>query len=353
MIKFLLSIFTVLLLFSCQTEESGMEAVDTSAPSIKNQNPPANTTDSSTDSSSDSTTDNTTDSSTTSTDDGCVLYELYTERPDCAVTLSLSNEVSIRTQNSNRIITSNNIPEHKVGLFGGGIGSLNPNSISEQNSTYTISLNPVAAENFTNLVNENGNQYSFGVLLNGVELDPVPAEPWPHEGLMSPNANWDWNLEAPNVNIGMDCNIAHVQPTGKYHYHGMSALYLESIDISDSQMTLVGYAGDGYPIYYKYVYSDASDASSEVVAISSSYQLKTGERPGDGVTAPCGAYTGVYGNDHEYIESLSELDEANGRTGVTPEYPNGTYYYVITDTYPWIPRYFRATPSKDFKIGPS
>ncbi len=135
MIKFLLSIFTVLLLFSCQTEESGMEAVDTSAPSIKNQNPPANTTDSSTDSSSDSTTDNTTDSSTTSTDDGCVLYELYTERPDCAVTLSLSNEVSIRTQNSNRIITSNNIPEHKVGLFGGGIGSLNPNSISEQNST--------------------------------------------------------------------------------------------------------------------------------------------------------------------------------------------------------------------------
>jgi len=85
--------------------------------------------------------------------------------------------------------------------------------------------------------------------------------------------------------------------------------------------------------------------------MSSSYQLKSGDRPGDGITAPCGTYNGVYSNDYEFINGLGTLDIANGRTGVTPEYPDGTYYYVITDEFPSIPRYFRGTPSNDFKIG--
>ena len=51
--------------------------------------------------------------------------------------------------------------------------------------------------------------------------------------------------------------------------------------------------------------------------------------------------------------SSGDLDEANGRTGVTPEFPNGTYYYVVTDEFPGIPRYFVGTPSKDFKLGPN
>ena len=116
-------------------------------------------------------------------------------------------------------------------------------------------------------------------------------------------------------------------------------------------MTLVGYAADGFPIYYKYAYSSANDTNSEVIAMTSSYQLKTGSRGGDGVSAPCDDYNGVYSNDYEYNDNLGPLDEANGRTGVTPEYPNGTYYYVITDDFPSIPRYFRGIPSEDFKIG--
>ena len=27
------------------------------------------------------------------------------------------------------------------------------------------------------------------------------------------------------VDIGLDCNTAHVQPTGKYHYHGVPSLH--------------------------------------------------------------------------------------------------------------------------------
>lgn len=276
-------------------------------------------------------------------------------RGDCNETLSFTSSYIESTTGTTRTITSNSIPNHKVGLFGGGQGSLNPNAISAQSETYTITTNPTAAADFTPLLGtgsgrDGGPQYSFGILMNGVELDPVAAEPFPHEGMMSPDVNWEWNLEALNVQLGLDCNNAHVQPTGKYHYHGSPTLYLQNANIPTNQMTLIGYAADGFPIYYKYAYADANTLTSAVEVMTSSYQLKSGDRPGDGVTAPCDAYNGIYSNDYEYVSGLGTLDEANGRTGVTPEFPGGTYYYVVTDEFPSIPRYFRGTPSNDFKI---
>jgi YHYH protein len=238
-------------------------------------------------------------------------------RGECNETLTLFPSVKIEIVGTNRVITANSIPNHKVGLFG--------------NAT-TLSL------------------WSFGVLLNGVELDPIAAEPWPHQGLMAANVNWVWNLEATNVKIGLDCNNAHVQPTGKYHYHGSPTLYLQNANIPSDKMTLVGYAADGFPVYYKYAYTNATDVNSAVIAMTSSYRLKSGKRPGDGVTAPCGSYDGVYSNDYEFVSGLGTLDQANGREGVTPEYPSGTYYYLITDDFPNIPRYFRGTPAPEFKV---
>ncbi|WP_229720517.1 YHYH protein [Winogradskyella helgolandensis] len=291
-------------------------------------------------------------------DTGCESDQvLDSSRGACNETLVFSNLYNQTISGSNRIITSNSIPEHMVGRFGMGIGSLNPNAISEQNETYTLELNPSVASTFTPLLSTTGNgpnvgpQYAFGILLNGVELDPVAAEPFPHEGILDPNVNWEWNLEALNVNLGLDCNSAHVQPTGKYHYHGSPILFLEALNVPANTMTLIGYAADGFPIYYKYAYAEASNNNSSIVEMTSSYQLKSGSRGGDGITVPCGVYDGVYSNDYEYSSSLGTLDEANGRTGVTPEYPSGTYYYVLTDEFPSIPRYFRGTPSQDFKIG--
>lgn len=288
----------------------------------------------------------------------CVVEkELDDSRGPCNETLAFNPQISISENGSNRIITSNNIPQHKVGKFGKGKGSLNPNKITEQNETYTVTMTPVKNNSLTALLSTNGSgpkagpQYSFGVLLNGVELDPIAAEPFPHEGMMSPNVNWEWNLEALNVDLGLDCNNAHVQPTGKYHYHGQPTLYLQNANIPNNAMTLIGYAADGFPIYYKYAYQDAQNSNSPIMEMSSSYKLKEGSRPGDGIEAPCGDYDGVYSNDYEFQFGLGDLDEANGRVGVTPEYPEGTYYYVLTDEFPSIPRYFVGTPSNDFKIG--
>ena len=299
------------------------------------------------------------DSSAKKEDNSCLYcftdQVLDDSKGSCDQTLIYSSLYNETTQGNNRIITANSIPNHNVGLFGPVMGSLNPNAVSPQNESYTVPLNPTEANEFTSLLGTSGTnlgpQYSFGILFNGVELDPVAAEPFPHEGRNSPNVNWIWNLEALNVNLGVDCNNAHVQPNGKYHYHGPPTSYLNSLNASSTTMIHIGYAADGFPVYYKYAYSLANNSASDISIMTSSYQLKPGNRPGNGTTAPCDTYNGIYSNDYEYVNGLGTLDEANGRNGVTPEYPSGTYYYIITDEFPSIPRYLRGIPSINFKIG--
>ncbi len=108
-------------------------------------------------------------------------------------------------------------------------------------------------------------------------------------------------------------------------------------------MIQIGWALDGFPIYGPKGYADPLDPESGLVELSSSYRLKAGERPvpPDG---PGEAYDGTFANDWEYAEGLGDLDECNGRFGVTPEFPQGTYYYVVTEAFPSIPRFWRGTP---------
>jgi len=267
----------------------------------------------------------------------------------CTKTLKQKNQVTESIQGQFRIIKANAIPDHKVGAFP---NAGNPNTISAQNKTYKIPANPQKAKEVTSVSADGFGRgfpaYEFGVALNGVKLEPTAAEFFGGRGR---NMNSNWTLEAlsTNVNLGDDCNNAHVQPTGEYHYHGTPWEYIKSVD--GKQMKQVGWAADGFPIYYKYGYSDANDATSEVKELISSYQLRKGNRPGDGKTAPDGKYDGTYVRDFEFIEGLGDLDIANGRYGVTPEFPEGTYYYMITDDFPSLPRYFVGTPSEDFAVG--
>lgn len=64
---------------------------------------------------------------------------------------------------------------------------------------------------------------------------------------------------------------------------------------------------------------------------------------------PDGNFDGTYIQDYEYVDGLGDLDECNGRFGATPEFPNGTYYYVITDGFPRGPNCFVG--NHDFIIG--
>ena len=284
------------------------------------------------------------------TEEDCTIDNSVTNtRISATETLSESSVFAETINGDERIFTVNNIPDHTVAPFP---NASNPNTIKAISETNAVDYSPNIASTLTALQSEFGPMYEFGILLNGVILDPVAAEPWPHTGLQDPNVNWEWNLEATTNNLGLDESNAHVQPTGKYHYHGIPQGYIDNLNIDGSKMVLVGWAADGFPIYYKYGYADTNNANSGVIELSSSYRLKSGARPGDGISAPCDAYNGKYVNDFEFVQGLGQLDEANGRSGVTPEFPNGSYYYILTDAFPGIPRYLAGTPSGDFRLQP-
>jgi hypothetical protein len=108
-------------------------------------------------------------------------------------------------------------------------------------------------------------------------------------------------------------------------------------------MTLVGWASDGFPIYARYGHATASDATSALKVLTGSYRTKA--TPDTNRPAVSLYPMGTFGQDWEYVAGSGDLDECNGRTGVTPEFPDGIYHYLITDTYPFIQRCIKGTGS--------
>ena len=238
-----------------------------------------------------------------------------------------------------RMLTGNGLPNHAVGTFP---GPGNPNPIGAVATSATYTLTPAPAAQITAVV-------TSGYALNGVKLEPGTAGTCGNAGGSSctqAGGTGPWAMEALGqsaFNFGTDENNAHVQPNGAYHYHGMPERFITKLGQGTSTMTLTGWAPDGYPIYARYGYSSAMDAGSGVKVLRGSYRLKAAPDANRPATAlyPMGTFT----QDHEYVAGLGDLDECNGRTGVTPEFPAGTYHYVITDTYPYIGRCVKGTPA--------
>ena len=266
-------------------------------------------------------------------------FVIHLNPDDCQVDierkLKLKSQYTetIEEAEGRRNILINSIANHKVGAFP---NQGNPHTISEHKWSFSIPLRPQIAEYTTS-----GQGYDTGVLFSGVSLDPFTAEFFiGSNGSM--NREWNITTLSSLVDLGLDCNNAHVQPTGKYHYHGTPSAYLQKLGVDGTEMVKVGYAADGFPIYYKYGY----DENGKIITHQSGYHLKEGKRSGDGKTSPDGYFNGMYFNDYEYIVSNSILDKCNGRWGKTPE-SEKEYYYVITDNFPSIPLCFSGTPSED------
>jgi hypothetical protein len=243
-----------------------------------------------------------------------------------------------------RRFTANGIPDHDVGAFP---NPGNPNTISAQSYAYSVPLVPSGTgASITNV---------FGITVSGVVFDPGTAETW--------NDDPTWRYEAlryatgPSyfsgagasdatfhpTGLGLDCNFAHVQPNGAYHYHGVPTGL-----VSDTpRLSFVGWAADGYPIYGRWDHQDPNDATSALVEMRGSYQLRAGARPSG---APPGDYDGTFGQDWEYVAGSGDLDACNGRTGVVLYEGSEvtTYHYVITNTFPYVPRCFHAAPDASF-----
>ncbi|QDV25773.1 YHYH protein [Aureliella helgolandensis] len=251
-------------------------------------------------------------------------------------TPEIKNEVTIEVIGDDRVIRSNGIPNHKTGTFP---NRGNPNRISAQKHEYRVPARPEVADRITPMHGE------FGVAVNGVPFDPGAAE------FFAGEPGWQYEPLSGAIALGIDVSHAHVQPTGKYHYHGLPTGLIDSIRVeSGKHSPLVGWAADGFPIYAVYGYSKPDDASSRVQKLTSSYQLKEGNRPGG--DAPGGKYDGTFVRDYEFVAGSGDLDECNGRQCFTPEFPEGTYAYFMTEQWPVVPRNYRGTPSNDFRHGP-
>lgn len=256
-----------------------------------------------------------------------------------------------------RRIYTNNFPDHEYCY-----NSVNQMP-SQTHHDFGVDLTPTLANDASNIVNNNGRpQRYFGVAKNGVIFAPAPAAPFIFENQNTGEFNWDWVLEPTNNQgsgpavVGLDCASAHTGGQG-YHYHGNMFSYVENEipgistteEVPDTPLH-IGWASDGFPILYKF----GPDPDGNIKALLPSFQLRQGLRPGDNITAPCGAYTGKYTRDYEYICGKGDLDECNGiQSSVTLTTENGIqtfqYFYVITATFPQIPRCLMGNISEDFE----
>lgn len=217
-----------------------------------------------------------------------------------------------------RFVRADGLPGHATGAFP---NRNNPNRISAQSYYFRMPLKPQkAAQRFYYRPN-----HLFGVAVNGVVFDPNTDEFWNNDRRNG------WMIEALSGArpLGIDQSNAHVQPNGAYHYHGVPAGLIQSL--GGRTPVLLGWAADGFPIY-------------AYERLRSSWRLKTQRDAG----GPGGRPDGTYVLDYEYAPGSGDLDECNGRLGPTTEFPQGTYYYVVTQKFPHVPRCFTGTPDQSF-----
>lgn len=239
-----------------------------------------------------------------------------------------NDNITIEVTDDTITITTNSLPDHETGEFP---NDGNPNTIEALDAVYVIDRNPTYTESSTPVK-------VFGITLGGVQFDPGTAEK---------DAETGASIEAIQelLDLGLDFNNAHVQPGGKYHYHGIPTSLVTS-DSSDTHSHLVGFAADGFPVYVRYGHSDPKDASSAIKEYVSSWVQKEGQRASN---EPSGEYDGTYTLDFEYKEGAGDLDDCNGIFTVTPEYPEGTYAYFLTDTFPFVPRCLHGDSDGSFE----
>lgn len=268
--------------------------------------------------------------------------------------VNLTSTVNWSCSNTTRTLSANSVPDHDVGPF--TIQASLDFKISAQTTSFTASMTPSVTSSAGTQVQPSG------YALNGLKFDPGTGGNCKSTAtsndttLLSGSTSetvggctllgnlGTWRMEAlgqTSFNFGTDASNGHVQPTGEYHYHGMPEKFIAKLGKGTSTMTLVGWAPDGFPIYARYGYVNAMSAASGVKVLTSSWRKKAtpdSARPSTSIF-PMGTFL----QDYEYAAGTGDLDECNGRTGVTPEFPGGIYHYVVTDSWPYVHRCVKGT----------
>tara|TARA_R110002012_G_scaffold283090_2_gene473239 strand:+ start:195076 stop:195849 length:774 start_codon:yes stop_codon:yes gene_type:complete len=164
-----------------------------------------------------------------------------------------------------------------------------------------------------------------GIALNGIKFEPGTAE------VVECESGENYRVEAIQnvIDLGLDFNHAHVQPTGAYHYHGSPTSIIKTFD-TGKDLVHIGFAHDGFPMYY-----------SKSGKYKPSFKLLDGTREGEDCTYTThhtidisvgGHHDGTYGSDYEFVNGSGDLDECNGIS------IDGKYMYLVTEEFPYISR---------------
>lgn len=249
-------------------------------------------------------------------------YQLEDER--------YGTETKVTIKGEKRIMVTNSLPDHATGEFP---RKGNPNKISAIDKTYEFPVTP-------KWIGEPQWVREPGVALNGVKFEPGTAE------VVVCETGENYRVEAFQnlIDLGLDFNNAHVQPNGAYHYHGTPTSIIKN-DNGNTDLVHIGFAHDGYPIYY-----------SKSGAYKSSYKNVAGNREGEDCTYTNPKKTidisvedehdGTYTSDFEYVEGAGDLDECNGVE------IDGKYMYFVTDEFPYVSRCLMGEVTIEERKGP-
>jgi hypothetical protein len=241
----------------------------------------------------------------------------------------LSNVLTVSYTTTDVYVTANCIPGYDIGPWAG-----NPNTPANRNFLFKITRTPV--RNTGTLTNVGLGH--VGIWKNGVSIFNAL------DG-MTYNNGGVWHRDAYKFEgASFDNCLGHPAPNGEYHHH-IAPICLYNINDSTNHSPIIGFAFDGFPIYGNYGYSDAASATSAIKRMSPSYRYHnyadrsvattglTAAGPAINATYPLGSFK----EDYEFVSGLGDLDANNGRFCVTPEYPNGTYAYFVTNTASGVP----------------
>ena len=252
---------------------------------------------------------------------------LQLERALAPATAKQRDNITIKTTKLFRYIGFNNPPDFSFDILP---LIANPGAAKSQAYTVRMTLTPEYRDSPAGLLRIA--KIPFGIALNGVLIKRGNNDYW------------------------------------KIHNRGISKDILRKLH-QNKQPTLIGYAADGYPIYGPYGYKQADNNKSALIELKTSFRVKE-NNPAESKDVTGGNSAGTSNNSittassapcptnetkvtkpllkYEYIDKLGDLDDYNGRFGVTPEYPDGTYYYVISNSFPYIPISFRGVPDQTF-----
>mgnify|MGYP001198706910 CR=1 FL=1 len=221
--------------------------------------------------------------------------------------------------------TAPSLPKHNTGPFENYVSLDNSVKSFKITRSGNVNQRPALASELTSTSGE----FVIGQMTNGVFLcDKVDGTSYNNSGVFYEDTLFSRGGDA-------DACFGHVQDNAALKIH--NCYFYKSFPkcLTDVETTghspIIGFALDGYPIYGPQAYSGSDDSTSLIKNLTPSYRLKSqASRPG--VDAP--SYTdypsGYFVEDYEYVNGLGDLDEHNGRSGVTPEYPQGTYAYFAT-----------------------